>query len=81
VVRPKHRDRLERFQSQALAEVTRAVEIRDLAALEAAFALATDFANQMHVESGYPHIEWVLPDEPPRGLRLEPVKVASSDEM
>lgn len=71
VLRPKHRERLERFQTTALPSVVSAVEARDLEALERAYADATEMANRMHDESGYPYVRWVLPDEPPKGLRLD----------
>lgn len=77
VLRPKHRDRLERFQATALPAVVAAVEARDLVALEAAYRAATDMANDLHAESGYPYIKWELPPEPPKGLRLEPVLPAA----
>jgi hypothetical protein len=72
VLRPKHRERLERFQAAALPPVVAAVEARDLAGLEQAYAAATEMANEMHGESGYPYVRWELPDEPPKGLRLDP---------
>jgi hypothetical protein len=74
VLRPKHKERLERFQATALPAVVEAVERRDLEALERAYAEATEMANRMHEESGYPYVQWVLPGEPPKGLRLDPVK-------
>jgi hypothetical protein len=73
VLRPKHRERLERFQAVALPAVIAAVDARDLPALEQAYAAATDMANRLHGESGYPYIRWVLPKEPPQGLELGPV--------
>lgn len=73
VLRPKHRERLERFQSTALPAVVEAVAAEDLERLEAAYAAATEMANLLHHESGYPYIKWVLPQEPPIGLQLEPV--------
>jgi hypothetical protein len=76
VLRPKHRERLERFQATALPAVVAAVEARDLEGLERAYAEATDVANEMHVESGYPYIRWELPGEAPKGLRLDPVEPA-----
>ena len=74
VLRPKHRERLEVFQAQALRFVTAAIEARDLARLEEAYATATELANHLHVESGYPYVRWVLPDEAPKGLDLGPVE-------
>jgi hypothetical protein len=76
VLRPKHRERLERFQATALPAVVAAVEAQDLPALEEAYAAATEMANRLHGESGYPYIRWVLPKEPPKGLQLEPVMPA-----
>lgn len=73
VLRPKHRERLERFQEQALPSVYAAVDARNLEELEIAYAVATDFANDLHAESGYPYLRWVLPAEPPKGLQLTPV--------
>jgi hypothetical protein len=73
VLRPKHRERLERFQNTALAAVIEAVAAEDIDRLEVAYAEATEVANLLHHESGYPYIKWVLPTEPPQGLQLEPV--------
>ncbi len=77
VLRPKHRERLERFQATVLPAVVAAVDARDLAQLEGAYRAATDMANHLHAESGYPYIKWELPAEPPKGLRLEPVPPAA----
>jgi hypothetical protein len=73
VLRPKHRERLERFQQQALPDVVAAIEAQSIEKLEAAYAAATELANELHGESGYPYIRWVLPTEPPPGLQLSPV--------
>jgi hypothetical protein len=45
------------------------VAAHDLAELEQAYRAATDLANQLHAESGYPYIKWELPAEPPKGIR------------
>jgi hypothetical protein len=74
VLRPKHRERLERFQAEALPSVVDAIKTRNLVDLEAAYAAATDLANVLHAESGYPYVKWVLPTTPPQGLQLEPVE-------
>ncbi|HXF36953.1 MAG TPA: hypothetical protein VNO17_07205 [Actinomycetota bacterium] len=72
VLRPKHAERLRRFQREALPDVVAALEAEDLDGLERAYAAATDLANELHAEAGYPYIRWELPDEPPRGLVLAP---------
>jgi hypothetical protein len=66
-------ERLERFQREALPDVVAALELHDIDRLEGAYAAATDLANQMHVESGYPYIRWELPAQPPAGLQLSHV--------
>lgn len=72
-LRPKHAERMARFQKSAVPPVVAAMEARDLAALEVAYAAATDMANELHGESGYPYIRWELPAEAPKGLSLAPV--------
>jgi hypothetical protein len=79
VLRPKHRERLEVFQTQALRFVTAAIEARDLARLEEAYATATELANHLHDESGYPYVRWILPTEAPKGLDLGPVASNGDD--
>jgi hypothetical protein len=74
ILRPKHGERLERFQSEALQYVGKAIADRNLERLEEAYATATELANHLHGESGYPYIKWVLPDRAPEGLQLEPVQ-------
>jgi hypothetical protein len=73
VLRPKHQERLERFQQSALPHVVEAIAKHSLEELEVAYAAATELANQLHGESGYPYIRWQLPAEPPSGLQLSPV--------
>lgn len=70
VLRPKHRERLEEFERGVLAELLAAIAAQDGAAFERIFASATDLANRMHVDTGYPYIRWVLPEEPPADLDL-----------
>jgi hypothetical protein len=77
-LRPKHAERMARFQQAAVPPVVAAMEGQDLSALEAAYAAATDLANQLHGESGYPYIRWQLPDDAPKGLDLGPVAPAAS---
>jgi hypothetical protein len=77
-LRPKHAERMARFQKQAIPPVVGAMEAHDLDMLETAYAAATEMANQLHGESGYPYIHWELPPEPPKGLRLRPVEPTTS---
>ena len=78
-VSPKHTERMRRFQREALPPVLEAIFANDLPKLEVAYQAATDYANRMHVESGYDYIRWELPAEAPRGLMLKPVPGASRE--
>jgi hypothetical protein len=72
-LRPKHKERMERFQRTVIPAVKAAIEAKDFAAFEKAYHAATDMANEMHVESGYEYIKWELPKTPPPGgLRFGP---------
>ena len=72
VLRPKHRERLEEFEGGVLTEPLAAIAAQDGVAFERVFASATDLANQMHVQTGYAYIRWVLPSDPPSDLDLGP---------
>lgn len=72
VIRPKYKERLDRFETDQLAPLFKAIEALDQQAFERAFTAATDDANLQHVETGYGYIRWKLPDEPPKDLDLGP---------
>jgi hypothetical protein len=74
LLRPKHKERLEMFEADALRFVIAAISERNLARLEEAYSTATELANHLHGESGYPYVHWSLPDEAPKGLQLTPVE-------
>ncbi len=77
ILRPKYAERIADFEGGQLADVFAAIESRDPARFERAFAEATDAANRNHVETGYAYIRWVLPEVPPRDLDLSPSPMAS----
>jgi hypothetical protein len=72
VTRPKHRERLERFEREMIEPLLAALAAQDTTTFERLFADATALANDMHVETGYGYIRWVLPDEPPKDMDLGP---------
>lgn len=80
VLRPKHRERLDRFQATVLPEVTASIEAGDFDRFQRAFDEATATANRLHGESGYPYIKWILPTEVPVGLELGPVEVTPQEQ-
>ena len=74
VTRPKYAGDLAAFESERIDPVLAAIDARDRHTFERAFASATDRANELHVKWAKPYIRWVLPDEPPRDLVLEPIE-------
>ena len=72
VVRPKYQEPLAGFIAEKLKPIEDAIRAKDWAAFEAAYHDTAGAANEMHGEFGYGYIEWRLPDEPPRHLRLTP---------
>ena len=72
IIRPKYKERLERYEAAMLGPVFKAIEIQDRRGFENAFTAATDDANAQHVETGYGYIRWKLPNEAPKDLDLGP---------
>ena len=72
IIRPKYTERLAAYEAATLAPLFRSIEAEDHEGFERAFTAATDEANRQHVETGYPYIRWILPDEPPKDLDLGP---------
>lgn len=74
IIRPKYKERLERYEADMLGPIFAAIEVQDRPAFDLAFTAATDNANQQHVETGYGYIRWRLPSEAPTDLDLGPQK-------
>lgn len=72
VIRPKYADRLATFETAMLGPLFAAIEARDRAGFDRAFAEATDDANRQHAETGYGYIRWKLSDEAPKDVDLGP---------
>ena len=70
VTRPKYKEPLEGFTSEKLMPILTAVRASDWPAFETAFGDAAEAANEMHEEFGYAYIQWRLPGEPPKHLKL-----------
>ena len=74
IIRPTYKERLEKYEADALGPVFKAIEVQDRRGFDTAFTAATDDANTQHVETGYGYISWKLPDEAPKDLELGPQK-------
>jgi hypothetical protein len=62
--------RLRAFEREYLSNVLASLDERNLPAFEGAFRVATDAANQNHVELGYAFIRWKIPERPPGDLEV-----------
>ncbi|TMC46613.1 MAG: hypothetical protein E6J23_02335 [Chloroflexi bacterium] len=71
-IRPKYADDLVAFESEHLSPLLTALGSHNGPSFERIYATATDKANELHVKWAKPYIRWVLPDEPPKDLELEP---------
>ena len=71
-IRPKYAEDLASFEAEHVDPLLTALGAHDGPAFERGYAMATDRANELHVKWAKPYIRWVLPDEPPKDLDLEP---------
>ena len=62
-----------RFQNIALPAVIEAVVAANIDQVEAAYTAATEPADRLRHESGYPNIKRLPPPTPPTDLQLDPV--------
>ncbi len=74
--RPKMKPYLDRFEAERLRPLMNTAVAEDWAAFETAFQAAVDGGNALHVELGYPYIQWTLPPDPPPHLRTTPTDSA-----
>jgi hypothetical protein len=72
ITRPKYLESMTQYLDERVKPLQAAIQKKDWPAFEAAYAAATDAANELHRELGYEYIDWQLPEAPPPHLRLEP---------
>jgi hypothetical protein len=71
-IRPKYEDNMAKFVDENCAEVSKAIEAKDLAAFETAFATMVEQANAYHELYDKPFLRWKVPGEPPPDLDMTP---------
>ena len=72
ITRPKYKDHLEAFLGGHVLALIRAIESEDWPAFERAYQKGIDGSNAYHRDFDHAEIEWVLPLDPPKHLRLTP---------
>jgi hypothetical protein len=77
VTRPQYQRHLDAFINGHLSAVRQAIEARDWPAFDRAYKKGIEGSNAYHRELGHPEIEWTLPPDPPRHLRLTPIESSS----
>jgi len=70
LTRPKYVPYLKAFTDGHLAAILKAIEAGDWTAFEPAYQRGVQGANAYHRQLDHPEIDWLLPDEPPKHLRL-----------
>lgn len=68
--RPKYDVEMTAYLQDDYAPVTAAIRARDLPALEAAWRVMVDRANDLHRHFGKAYIGWKTPEQPPDDLDL-----------
>ena len=72
VVRPKYDENMTKFLAEEYAAVGKAIEAKDWAGFDTAFAHMVEHANAYHDLYDKPFLRWKLPDTPPADLDLTP---------
>ncbi len=72
VTRPKYKDHLEASLGGHVLALTRAIKSEDWPAFERAYQKGIDGSNAYHRDFDHAEIEWALPLDPPKHLRLTP---------
>jgi hypothetical protein len=72
LTRPKFADDLAAYDKEYLTPIFRAIHDQDWKEFEAAFGRGESGSDFYHDKRGYPHIRYVLPDDPTSNLYLGP---------
>ncbi|MHB8670371.1 MAG: hypothetical protein ACYDAD_07405 [Acidimicrobiales bacterium] len=71
-VRPKYEDNMHKFIEEDAGPVSRAIEAKDVAAFEEAFARMIEQANAYHEVYDKGFLRWKVPETPPPDLDFTP---------
>lgn len=71
-LRPKYAENMDKFISEEVASVNKAIESEDWDAFDKAFVAMVDAANAYHDLYDKPFLQWKVPDAPPPDLDMNP---------
>jgi hypothetical protein len=72
VTRPKFAEDLDAYDKEYLVPIFQAIRDQDWNEFEAAFKKGEKGSDLYHDKRGYPHIRYLLPNDPPSNLYLGP---------
>ena len=71
-LRPKYAENMDKFITEEVAAVAKAIEAEDWTAFDEAFTAMVDAANAYHDVYDKPYLRWKIPDAPPPDLDMTP---------
>ena len=71
-LRPKYVDNMDKFITEEVAAVRKAIDSEDWEGFETAFAAMVDAANAYHELYDKPYLRWKIPEAPPPDLDMTP---------
>ena len=71
-LRPKYAENMDKFISEELAVVRKAIDSEDWETFESAFQAMVDAANAYHDLYDKPYLRWKIPEVPPPDLDMTP---------
>ena len=70
VTRPEYAKALKIFEQGALAELQKAIKAKEWKLFDAKYTQTTNACNACHTNTGHPYIQYHLPKEAPKYLRM-----------
>jgi len=71
VTRPKYNKQLKEFEISHVAQLQEAIKLKDIKLFNRYYDETTKACNQCHKVNGHPYIQYQLPKNPPKYLRME----------
>ena len=71
VTRPKYKKQLKEFEDSHIAQLQKAVKTKNVKLFNRYYKETTNACNECHKDNGHPYIQYKLPKNPPKYLRME----------
>ncbi len=70
VTRPKYAKQLKSFEDDSIKKLQNSIEAKNWKLFKKRYDETTDACNSCHKVNGHPYIQYQLPEEPPKYLRM-----------